>query len=157
MALRCVLVDDSPGFLEAGRRLLERQGISDVGGRLVECRGGSESRGAPTRCHAERHRPGEESGFDLARELAGRPNHSSPVILISAHLEDDFADLIRASPALGFVSKTQNEISSTLTGHYLQYEAIQAQKAVATPGGTTRSSMSPPGPTPSRCSRIRRT
>jgi hypothetical protein len=28
----------------------------------------------------------------------------------------------------------KNEIASTLTGHYLQYEAIQAQKAVATSG-----------------------
>jgi DNA-binding NarL/FixJ family response regulator len=106
VALRCVLVDDSPGFLEAGRRLLERQGISVVG---------VASSNAEAVRKVEELRPdltlsdidlGEESGFDLARELARGPNHTSPVILISAHLEDDFADLIRASPALGFVSKT---------------------------------------------------
>jgi DNA-binding NarL/FixJ family response regulator len=106
VALRCVLVDDSPGFLAAGRRLLERQGISVVG---------VASTNAEAVRKVEELRPdltlsdidlGEESGFDLARELARSPNHSSPVILISAHLEDDFADLIRASPALGFVSKT---------------------------------------------------
>ena len=106
MALRCVLVDDSPGFLEAGRRLLERQGISVVG---------VASTNAEAVRKVEELRPdltlsdidlGKESGFDLARELARSPNHTSPVILISAHLEDDFADLIRASPALGFVSKT---------------------------------------------------
>jgi DNA-binding NarL/FixJ family response regulator len=106
MALRCVLVDDSPGFLEAGRRLLERQGISVVG---------VASSNAEAVRQVEELRPdftlsdidlGEESGFDLARDLARGPDHAAPVILISAHLEDDFADLIRASPAIGFISKT---------------------------------------------------
>jgi hypothetical protein len=32
------------------------------------------------------------------------------------------------------VQRAQKEISRTLTGHYLQHEAIQAQKAVATSG-----------------------
>jgi hypothetical protein len=39
----------------------------------------------------------------------------------------------RFAEAVG-IRRAQNEISSTLTGHYLQYEAIQAQKAVATSG-----------------------
>jgi DNA-binding NarL/FixJ family response regulator len=49
---------------------------------------------------------GSESGFTLARELH-RPNSHTPpkVILISAHSERDFARLIAASPALGFVPK----------------------------------------------------
>jgi type II secretory pathway pseudopilin PulG len=39
----------------------------------------------------------------------------------------------RVAEAVG-IRRAQNEISQTLTGHYLQYEAIQAQKAVATSG-----------------------
>jgi hypothetical protein len=39
----------------------------------------------------------------------------------------------RFAEAVG-IKRAQNEIASTLTGHYLQYEAIQAQKAVATSG-----------------------
>jgi hypothetical protein len=39
----------------------------------------------------------------------------------------------RFAEAVG-IRRAQNEISSSLTGHYLQYEAIQAQKAVATSG-----------------------
>jgi hypothetical protein len=39
----------------------------------------------------------------------------------------------RVAEAVG-IRRAQNEIASTLTGHYLQYEAIQAQKAVATSG-----------------------
>jgi CheY-like chemotaxis protein len=49
---------------------------------------------------------GAESGFDVARRLrqASGPV-PSPVILISTHAEQDFADLIAASPALGFLPK----------------------------------------------------
>jgi TolA-binding protein len=39
----------------------------------------------------------------------------------------------RVAEAVG-IRRAQNEISTTLTGHYLQYEAIQAQRAVATSG-----------------------
>ena len=49
---------------------------------------------------------GRESGFDLARELARGPGPTSPVILVSAHAEADFADLVRLSSAVGFISKT---------------------------------------------------
>ena len=47
---------------------------------------------------------GGESGFDLARELLVSAGFT-PVILISTHAEDDYATLIAASPAIGFVSK----------------------------------------------------
>jgi hypothetical protein len=54
MMLHCLIVDDSPRFLDAARVLLERQ-------------------------------PG--------------------VIMISTHAEQDYADLIAASPAVGFLPK----------------------------------------------------
>jgi hypothetical protein len=44
------------------------------------------------------------------------------------------------------IRRAQNEISSTLTGNYLQYEAIQAQKAVATSGRNNTLIYVPSGP-----------
>jgi DNA-binding NarL/FixJ family response regulator len=55
---------------------------------------------------------GDESGFDVARRLAGADGAAlSPVVLISAYPEGDFADLIAASPAVGFLSKS--DVSAT--------------------------------------------
>ena len=50
---------------------------------------------------------GEESGFDLARQLAESERHTPPIVLISTYGERDMADLIAVSPALGFLSKSQ--------------------------------------------------
>ena len=49
---------------------------------------------------------GGESGFELAEQLSrvGGPR-PSPVILISTHAAQDFADMIETSPAVGFLSK----------------------------------------------------
>jgi hypothetical protein len=44
------------------------------------------------------------------------------------------------------IRRAQNEISRTLTGNYLQYEAIQAQKAVATSGRNNTLIYVPSGP-----------
>src|SRR5690348_2890783 len=99
--LRCLIVDDSRHFLDAARSLLERQGIAVVG---------VASTGAEAVRQVEDLRPdvtlvdidlGGESGFEVARRLqqdAGRPR--GPVILISTHAEQDYADLVAASPAI---------------------------------------------------------
>jgi CheY-like chemotaxis protein len=104
--MRCLIVDDSPRFLEAARGLLEREGIAVVG---------VASNSAEALQQAERLRPdvtlvdidlGGESGLELARRLHREPGlAASRVILISTHAEQDYADLIAASPAIGFVSK----------------------------------------------------
>jgi DNA-binding NarL/FixJ family response regulator len=104
--VRCVIVDDSADFIEAARRLLEHDGINMVG--LA-----STSADA-LRC-VQDLRPdlvlidvdlGVENGFELAEQLhrSGLPA-SPPVIMMSAHNEQDLADLIAASPAAGFVPK----------------------------------------------------
>jgi DNA-binding NarL/FixJ family response regulator len=106
VALRCLIVDDSPGFLRAARTLLEQEGVRVVG---------VASTGADAvRCAADLHPDvtlvdiglGAESGFDVARGLFDDP-HVDPgqLILISAHAQDDLADLIEASPAIGFLAK----------------------------------------------------
>jgi DNA-binding NarL/FixJ family response regulator len=49
---------------------------------------------------------GAESGFDLARQLRGTASaERTKVILVSAYPEADFADMIAASPCLGFLPK----------------------------------------------------
>jgi CheY-like chemotaxis protein len=106
MTLRCLIVDDSPRFLDAARGLLERQGITVVG---------VASNSAEALQQAERLRPdvtlldidlGGESGLELARRLHREPGlAASRVILISTHAEQDYADLIAASPAVGFLPK----------------------------------------------------
>jgi DNA-binding NarL/FixJ family response regulator len=107
MSLSCVIVDDSPGFVAAARSLLERQGLTIVGA-ASNCAEG-------LRLAAEL-RPdvilvdvdlSGESGFELARRLDQMHDSTpAPVILISTHSEEDYADLIGDSPALGFLSKT---------------------------------------------------
>ncbi len=66
--------------------------------------------------HAEELRPdvvlvdvdlGPESGFDVVGRLHGRSTTPSPqLILISIHTAEDLADLVAASPAAGFISKS---------------------------------------------------
>jgi hypothetical protein len=57
---------------------------------------------------------GEESGFALARSLGdGASRASVPhMILISTHDEGEYADLIEASPAVGFLAKTDLSAAS---------------------------------------------
>ena len=50
---------------------------------------------------------GPESGFDLARRLVHSPGRRvARTILISTHDEADYAKLIAASPAIGFLPKS---------------------------------------------------
>lgn len=106
--LRCLIVDDNVSFLEASSSLLEREGITVVGTASTVADGVS---------RAEELGPdvvlididlGEESGFSAARQLGRLKSGVSPsLILISAHPEDDFAELVVQSPAVGFISKTR--------------------------------------------------
>ena len=109
--MRCLIVDDSAGFVDAARGLLECEGLSVVG---------VASTSAEALRLFEELRPdvtlvdinlGGESGFELAEQLH-RVGWAipSPVILISTHAAQDFADMIETSPAAGFLSK------SALTG-----------------------------------------
>jgi DNA-binding NarL/FixJ family response regulator len=106
MCLRCVIVDDSPHFLDAARGLLDREGLVVVG---------VASTAADALRRVQDLEPdvvlvdvnlGTESGFDLARRLHSETRlDQSRVILISTHAEDDLEELIAAAPAAGFLSK----------------------------------------------------
>jgi DNA-binding NarL/FixJ family response regulator len=105
--LRCLIIDDSKLFQDAARSLLELGGIAVVG---------VASNGAEALQRVEELRPdvtlldvdlGGASGFDLAHRLHQETSPPrAPVILISTHREADYADLIAASPVVGFLPKS---------------------------------------------------
>jgi DNA-binding NarL/FixJ family response regulator len=104
--LRCLIVDDSPRFLAAARGLLEREGVHVVG---------VASNSTEALWLTAELRPdvtlvdiglGSESGFELARRISRQATPpTSRVILISTRDEEDYRDLIAASPAVGFLPK----------------------------------------------------
>ena len=105
VALRCLIVDDNGGFRDAARSLLEREEIEVVG----VASNSAEARSLVAELHPEvvliDIALGPDSGFDLARTLAreGGPK----LIIISTLPEVDFIDLIAASPAVGFIAKSE--------------------------------------------------
>jgi DNA-binding NarL/FixJ family response regulator len=135
MTLHCLIVDDSTRFLDAARGHLAREGIIVVG---------VASTISQALQQAERLRPdvtlvdidlADESGFELARRLqqAAR-SWPSRVILVSSHAEDDFADLIAASPAVGFLSKA--DLSAGAIRDLLGLEGDGAAARANEPSGT---------------------
>jgi len=117
MARRFLIVDDNAHFLGAARDLLEREGVSVVG---------VASTGAEALRLVRELQPdvilvdvdlGDESGFDLAQRLAA--GEAAPVVLISAYPEAEFAELITASSAVGFVSKS--ELSASAVSEVLSH------------------------------------
>jgi two-component system, NarL family, nitrate/nitrite response regulator NarL len=108
MALRLLLVDDNAHFVEAARTLLEREGM-----RVVAVA----STSAEALRHARQLQPdvtlvdvdlGEESGLDLVVQLARAVDDGAgSVVLISSDPESDLRELVDASPAVGFLPKSQ--------------------------------------------------
>jgi DNA-binding NarL/FixJ family response regulator len=103
---RYLIVDDSPAFLSAARNLLEREGLAVVGvaASTSECLR-SVDQLAPDVILVDIDL-GTDNGFELARRLARRGIRAD-VIFISMHAADDYAELIAASGAAGFVPKSE--------------------------------------------------
>jgi DNA-binding NarL/FixJ family response regulator len=109
MPLRCVIVDDDDAFRQEMGALLEEQGISMVGGAAS----GAEALTQIPQLHPDvvlididlRG----ESGLALTRMLGERANGASfpRMVLISTHDGSEYADLIEASSAVGFLAKTE--------------------------------------------------
>jgi DNA-binding NarL/FixJ family response regulator len=108
MPLRCLIVDDSEQFLRAASSRLGRDGIEVVG---------TATTSATALDQVGRLRPdvvlvdvglGEESGFDVTLRLVDAfPYLASRVVLISTRAEDDYGELVEASPAAGFICKSE--------------------------------------------------
>jgi CheY-like chemotaxis protein len=105
--VRCLIVDDNRDFLEAASSVLQRGGIAVLGvasSIVAALQGAAELRPDVVLVDLDL---GGEDGFDLAERLHRQGGPEAPaVILISTHGQQDFADLIEKSPALGFVPKT---------------------------------------------------
>ena len=106
MSVRVLLVDDNVRFLDAARALLEREGFTVVA---------SVSTTADAVAAIATTDPdvalvdvdlGPESGFDVAKRLTADSDRPT-VVLISTYAEQDLKDLIDASPAVGFLSKSK--------------------------------------------------
>jgi DNA-binding NarL/FixJ family response regulator len=133
--LRCLIVDDNQRFLDAARALLERDGATVVG---------VASTGDEAIQAIQDLRPevtlldiglGAESGFEVARRLHERANYAtSPVILVSDYSEQDYADLIAATPVLGFLSKSA--LSASAVRDLLESRGQGRVAAVSEPPGT---------------------
>src|SRR3954447_1708383 len=104
---RYLIVDDNTSFREEMRALLVEQGLDVVGGA-----------GSAADAHRQiaELRPdvalididlGGDSGLELARQLREQSGQGAVphLILISTHDEADYADLIEASSAIGFLAK----------------------------------------------------
>ena len=105
--MRCLLVDDNEAFIETARRVLAPDGVRVTG---------TASTIAEALLQASELQPdvvlvdiilGDENGFDLARRLAESHAGDLVVIMISSDTEDNYADLVAASPAVGFLPKDE--------------------------------------------------
>lgn len=103
---RCLIVDDSPTFCAAVRGMLEAAGATVVG---------TASTLAAAVEAASAHEPdlilvdidlGSESGFDVVEALHDlRLSQHPAIILVSTHDQDDFAEMVEASSAIGYLQK----------------------------------------------------
>jgi len=107
VAVRALIVDDNERFLDAARTSLSHE---------LEVVGTAMSSAEALR-QTEAQRPnvvlvdiglGDESGFDLASRLIDAfPHLGLRIVLISTRSEEDYADLVESSPAVGFLSKSR--------------------------------------------------
>jgi CheY-like chemotaxis protein len=115
--LRLLIVDDNAHFLAAARDLLEREGLDVVAVASSGADAVSLSRLLQPDVTLVDVDLGQESGFEVARQLTHETG--GPVVIISTYAEQDLADLLDSSPAIGYLSKfdlSGRAISALLEG-----------------------------------------
>jgi len=105
-SLTCLIVDDSPEFFEAATQLLADDAITVVGVAANAAQAVDEALTLRPDVALVDVNLGDESGLDVAERLAALRNGGPPVVLTSAETGSELAELVEASAALGFVSKT---------------------------------------------------
>jgi DNA-binding NarL/FixJ family response regulator len=106
--LRCLLVDDSPHFLEAASKLLEGEGLAVVGVASTTAEALERLQEVEPDVTLVDVDLNGESGFDLAWQLAATSDGASRcTILTSTRSESDLAELVAVTPVLGFISKDE--------------------------------------------------
>jgi CheY-like chemotaxis protein len=132
VSLSCLIVDDSPHFLEAASKLIEGEGLAVVGVASTSAQALARVRELEPDVAIVDVGLGSESGFDLAWELAASSNGATTnTVLTSTRSESDFAELVAVTPSLGFISKNElsaDAIRDFLTdrshGHGCRHEAL---------------------------------
>jgi CheY-like chemotaxis protein len=133
--LRCLIVDDNPHFLDAARALLEGEGAEVVGVASTGTEAIQRIQELRTDVTLLDIHLGAESGFEVARRLRLDVNNATaPVILVSDYSEQDYADLIAASPVLGFLSKSA--LSASAVRDLLESRGQGRVATVSEPPGT---------------------
>jgi DNA-binding NarL/FixJ family response regulator len=105
MALQCIIVDDYQPFTKLARAKLERQGMVVVGTAANGTEALRRARDLSPDVALVDIALGTESGFNVAQLICP---YVGSVILMSSHdhdEDDDYAELIARSPAVGFLSK----------------------------------------------------
>nr|WP_037184692.1 response regulator transcription factor [Rhodococcus fascians] len=105
-ARSCLIVDDSDAFCLSARRMLEAAEVTVVGTASTLAQAVEIVLGARPDLVLVDIDLGDESGFDVVEAIAEAGAESRPsIILVSTHDEDDFADLVESSSAVGFLPK----------------------------------------------------
>jgi len=105
--VRCLNVDDNRDFLRVASDLLEQDGISVVGVASTAAQAGQACGELRPDVVLVDIDLGEESGLEVARQLAGQVSPDRPrVVLISAYSADDFAEVAADIPAVSFLPKS---------------------------------------------------
>ncbi len=106
MATTVLIVDDHPGFRASARMLLEAEGF-DVVGEAGDGRSGLDAAAElhPDVVLLDIQLP-DMDGFAVADGL-NRNGVMPAVVLISSRAREDLKDQVEASPALGFIPKSE--------------------------------------------------
>jgi DNA-binding NarL/FixJ family response regulator len=122
--LRCLIIDDNTAFVAAAKSILSGSDFNVVGRATTASEALRQLRALAPDVVLVDIDLGEESGFALARQLAKADGTDHPkLVLVSAHPEDEFADLIAESPAVGFLAKSElspASLSEVLNGGELR-------------------------------------
>jgi DNA-binding NarL/FixJ family response regulator len=107
VSVRVLVVDDNTGFLDTATRVLRSEGMNVVGTAATSAQALSRTQEMEPDVALVDIDLGPESGLQLARQMAAVTDSGRPrIILISTHSAEEFADLIAASPAIGFLPKS---------------------------------------------------
>jgi CheY-like chemotaxis protein len=106
--VRCLLVDDNAAFADAASALLDREGVTVVGVASTATEAIQQALALRPDVVLVDIMLGNESGFDVVRELArDGQGGGATMIMISTLSGADFEELISESAAAGFLPKSE--------------------------------------------------
>jgi DNA-binding NarL/FixJ family response regulator len=107
MAATVLIVDDHAGFRATARMLLESEGWDVVG----EAEDGEGALAAAAELHPDvlllDVQLPDLDGFEVADRIAALAGPGPAIVLTSSRERSDFGDAVAASPARGFIAKSE--------------------------------------------------